>query len=77
MAITDFDDPDNYITANVNDPVNTSTTHTCGITAIAGNDVDASAYSALDHVTVWTSEPVTLTMNTPVRTTIGGTNYTN
>lgn len=76
-AITDFDDPDNYIQNTVLDPADDTVTLTCGITAIAGNDVDASAYSALDHVTVWTSEPVTLTMSTPVRTTIGGTNYAN
>ena len=77
VAITDFDDPANYITNNVVDHADSSTTHVCGITAIAGNDVDASAYSSLDHVTVWTSEPVTLTMSAPVRTTVGGTNYAN
>lgn len=77
VAITDFNDPDNYIGEETKLADGTSTIYTAGITAISGNDVDASSYSPLDYVTVWSSEPVTLTMSTPVRTTIGGTNYEN
>lgn len=73
--IPDTSDPQYYLPNIVHkinttaDEADSSTFDTCGITEIAGNDVDASAYTALDYVKVWTSEPVTCTVATPVKTT--------